>query len=63
METPLGRRARGIALLVCGVASAVLLLYLVFDPTALVGLHPLPLLVLLGVAMVFSFWQAVVLLR
>ena len=63
MESPLGRRLRGIVLLACGVAAGALILYLAFDPTALVGLHPLPLLVLLGIATIFSFWQAIVLLR
>jgi uncharacterized membrane protein YqjE len=63
MESPLSRRLRGFALLVCGIASVILVLYLAFDPTALVGAHPVPLLVLLVIAAVFSFWQASVLLR
>jgi hypothetical protein len=62
MESP-GRRLRGVAYLLSGIASGVLLLYLVFDPAALIDLHPLPLLFLLGVGMVFALWQASVLLR
>ena len=59
----LSRRLRGVVYLIAGLFAAALAVYLLLRPGDLRGMHPLPLVVLLGISLLVAVWQARRLLR
>ncbi|WP_255148896.1 hypothetical protein [Halorarius halobius] len=63
MATSLVARLRAGAFLAAALAAAALAVYFLLVPSALAGLHPLPLVALLVVTVAVGLWQAWALTR